>query len=179
MRSLKVHVYDSETGRTREERYTRSPVRIGRNPRNDLCLSFGFVSGWHAKVDFNENGGSFTDLGSTNGSAIDGRRIEANQSFQLGDGLSVTVGKLEMRFVWEESESEHSGRYDQDPHAGIVTRSPRLPTMPIQAVQSLDDLPRDPHAPATVQHSASGAAMMSGPPSLGGPPPPLGGLPPP
>ena len=43
MRALRVQVYDSQTGHTRNERYTRSPVRIGRHPSNELCLSFGFV----------------------------------------------------------------------------------------------------------------------------------------
>ena len=51
MRALKIMIRDSASGKIREERYARSPVRIGRNSRNDLCLSFSFVSGRHAQVE--------------------------------------------------------------------------------------------------------------------------------
>jgi hypothetical protein len=34
--------------------FKQSPVRLGRNPLNDLQLEEGFVSQWHAVVGFNE-----------------------------------------------------------------------------------------------------------------------------
>src|SRR5690606_1399871 len=94
------------------------------------------------------------------------------------EALNVTIGKLEMRFSWEESDAATSGSYNVDPRAaaGVPTRTPRLPTMPIQALE--DSMPRDPHAPATIQHQAS--APMGGPPTMmGGGPPPLSSGPPP
>jgi predicted component of type VI protein secretion system len=178
VRVLRIHVHDSDSGRSRDERYSRSPVRVGRNPRNDLCLSFGFVSGWHAKIEWDENGGAFTDLGSTNGSVIGGRRVEANQAYPIGNGLSVTIGKLEMRFSFEESDAvgaHRSGSYDQV--QGAPTRVPRAPTMPIQAVSDGPEQIRDPHMPSTVQGGLRD--LMGGPPPLqgGGPPAFVGGPP--
>ena len=196
MRALKVQVYDSQTGNTRNERYTRSPIRIGRHPSNDLCLSFGFVSGRHAQLEFNEQGGTFTDVGSTNGSTIDGRRVGTMESIAIYDGLSVTIGKLEMRFGWEEVSEPHGVQHLVESGAPMRTRSPRQPTQPIQAVSDADL-----RGPGTIRHVVEGEAPtgppglsdsqppslsdsqppLGGPPSLGGggPPPPLGGGPPP
>ena len=197
MRALKVQIYDSETGRTREERYTQSPVRIGRHPQNELCLSFGFVSGKHAQVDFDARGGSFVDLGSTNGSTVDGHRLEAGHAVAIAGGLSVTVGKLEMRFSWTEAEGARP-QPPVDVAGGVVSRAPRLPTMPIQAVDepagadvpvaamrtSSSCLPeRGPfEGPPAMESPASfsgGPPAMEGPPAMAGGPPPMQGGPPP
>ena len=170
MRALKVQVYDSQTGRTRAERYQRSPVRIGRHPSNELCLSFGFVSGRHAQIDFDERGGTFTDVGSTNGSTINGQRVTANQAIPIGDGLNVTIGKLEMRFGWEQVDKPAAPRPPNLVESGVPvrTRSPRQPTQPIQAVSAEPPTLRGPVEPT------DRTPMDSGPPMMGGGPPRMG-----
>ena len=55
MLPIVISVFDSETGTTSEHTFTKSPVRIGRNPLNDLSLPFPFVSGWHAIVRFEDD----------------------------------------------------------------------------------------------------------------------------
>ena len=54
--ALVVQILDPTAGTAKEQRFTRSPVRIGRNPGKDLCLSFGFVSSWHAQIEFDAPG---------------------------------------------------------------------------------------------------------------------------
>jgi type VI secretion system protein len=97
MRPVVITVFDSETGQTTDHTFASSPVRIGRNPLNDLPLPFPFVSGWHAVVRFDEEGAKFFDLGSTNGTLLNGRKIQAGEAVTVGDRLSVTIGKLELR----------------------------------------------------------------------------------
>ncbi|MFO0634406.1 MAG: type VI secretion system-associated FHA domain protein [Nannocystaceae bacterium] len=97
MAPISITVFDAETGTTSEYSFTKSPVRIGRNPLNDLSLPFPFVSGWHAIVRFDDEAARFFDLGSTNGTLLDGRKVQAGEPVDIGEMLSVTIGKLELR----------------------------------------------------------------------------------
>lgn len=72
-----------------------SPLRIGRRAGNDLVLSDEKVSGQHAELA--AEGGAITlrDLGSTNGSFLDGKRIE---EVALTAGDVLRIGRVSMRF---------------------------------------------------------------------------------
>ena len=98
MQPVVITVFDSEAGTTTDYSFAASPIRIGRNPLNDLTLPFPFVSGWHAVVRFDETVAKFFDLGSTNGTLLNGRRVVAGEPVVVGDMLSLTIGKLELRF---------------------------------------------------------------------------------
>ena len=98
MRPVVITVFDSETGTSTDYSFAASPVRIGRNPLNDLALPFAFVSGWHAVVRFDDAVAKFFDLGSTNGTLVHGRRVEAGESVVVDESTSLKIGKLELRF---------------------------------------------------------------------------------
>jgi FHA domain-containing protein len=49
--------------------------RIGRNPANDIVVPDPSVSSAHCEMHVSDLGIAFRDLGSTNGSFIDGRRV--------------------------------------------------------------------------------------------------------
>lgn len=97
MTAVAIRVFDSEAGTTTDYAYNASPVRIGRNPLNDLTLPFPFVSGWHAVVRFDDGGAKFFDLGSTNGTLYNGRRVQAGEPIPIAGEVSLTIGKLELR----------------------------------------------------------------------------------
>ena len=94
-----ITVFDAEERTSTDYSFTSSPVRIGRNPLNDLTLPFAFVSGWHAVVRFDDTGAKFYDLGSTNGTLLNGRRVQAGEPVPVPGGgeVSLTIGKLELR----------------------------------------------------------------------------------
>src|SRR5690606_1551111 len=97
MATVVINVFDSEAGTTSEYSFNKSPIRLGRNPLNDLTLPFPFVSGWHAVVRFDEHEAKFFDLGSTNGTLHNGRRIQAGEPVFVDGNVALTIGKLELR----------------------------------------------------------------------------------
>lgn len=66
--------------------FSRS-LAIGRDPRNDLVLGQRQVSGRHAVLVWREGGWRIRDLGSRNGTTVNGRRIHDWQSVRIGDVL--------------------------------------------------------------------------------------------
>jgi hypothetical protein len=95
---LIVRVEDSESRSAVEYAFTRSPVRIGRSARNDLCLKQSFVSAWHGLIDFDDDGARYTDLGSTNGTLVNGTPMDARATRSLGPGDEVFIGSLRFTF---------------------------------------------------------------------------------
>lgn len=71
------------------------PLRIGRDPANGLRLSHDTVSRVHAEL--RRQGGVWVlrDLGSTNGTSVNGRRVTGAAIVQDGD--SVSFGRMAFR----------------------------------------------------------------------------------
>ena len=79
----KVIEYDPKPGIT----------SLGRIKENDIILHDDAVSRHHAEIEFNLQNGTLVirDLSSTNGTFVNGRRID--RSFQLEHGDQVRIGK--------------------------------------------------------------------------------------
>ncbi len=65
-------------------------VRVGRAPEAELRLSDTGVSRMHAELRLSDHSWTVEDLGSTNGTTVDGRRI--SQPVLVEDGGSIGVG---------------------------------------------------------------------------------------
>ena len=50
-------------------------MRVGRNQLNDISIDDPFVSQWHGLIRFGDAGIVYSDLGSTNGTIIEGVRL--------------------------------------------------------------------------------------------------------
>jgi type VI secretion system FHA domain protein len=124
MRPVVITVFDSETGTSTDYSFVASPVRIGRNPLNDLALPFPFVSGWHAVVRFDESVAKFFDLGSTNGTLLNGRRVDAGEPVVVDESTPLKIGKLELRFRRDLSSQPHAGGFVPQPHPGELVPQP-------------------------------------------------------
>ncbi len=74
--------------------FDRSPIRVGRSPRNDLCLPQRFVSAWHGRIDVDGGRVSYTDLGSTNGTLHNGSPLDPRSAARLGARAVVSIGPL-------------------------------------------------------------------------------------
>ena len=80
----------------------RERTAIGRDPANDVVLEDASVSGFHALVLNDRGAVSVVDLGSTNGTAVDGKRLRERTELkawcrlQLG-GVKLVVADTEVR----------------------------------------------------------------------------------
>lgn len=88
----------------------RSPMTIGRNPDNDIFLDDPQVSRRHAQITTGASGTVVRDLGSGNGTYVEGRRIVEGL---LRDGDVVQVGNVRMQF--EVSKTDTLVRFEERP----------------------------------------------------------------
>jgi hypothetical protein len=76
---------------------THEQVTIGRGPLNDLqLLEDDFASGRHALIDPRRDGVWVEDLGSTNGSFVNGVRLASSRRLAPGD--IVRIGETDFRY---------------------------------------------------------------------------------
>ena len=79
--------------------YTLSSVlAIGRLEDNDIVIDDdSFISSHHARIEIRPDGAWVVDLGSTNGSFVNGQRLTGERSVRKGDRIQVGSTVLEMR----------------------------------------------------------------------------------
>lgn len=85
----------------RELRGTRLPITgpivIGRSPGADIVIADDFVSARHARVTPTPAGAVLEDLGSTNGTVLDGVRISGVVPLAPGSMIQLGTVKLVVR----------------------------------------------------------------------------------
>lgn len=72
---------------------------IGRDPDTAVCVDAASVSRRHAQVVVTADGATVEDLGSKNGTFVNGRHIEAPAALADGDEIRVGVALLVVRVV--------------------------------------------------------------------------------
>lgn len=155
----------------REFPLNRERTTIGRRPENDIHIDNLAVSGQHALIITILNDSFLEDLGSTNGTYVNGRLVKKH-ALQHGD--AITIGKHELRYI-----NEQASTHDSDFEKTMIIR-PGLVSQPSVAARqggtaaALAERPTStvhPH-PASVHRplAAVAAAQAVSPAPL--PPPP-------
>jgi hypothetical protein len=109
---------------------------IGRTRHNDLVLQGNWVSGEHAVIWW-DGRWHIRDLGSSNGTTVNGRRLAPGESHQLIAGSEIAFGQVEARWTLET--------------AGPPCATARVGTgTNRQAIDEVLVLPDDAHAWATI-----------------------------
>lgn len=72
------------------------PVVIGRSPGADIVIGQDFVSGRHARVSPSGDGAVIEDLGSTNGTLLNGARLTTAKALQSGDAIDIGAVRLKV-----------------------------------------------------------------------------------
>lgn len=93
---IQILFRDPRSGSERKYEFDQSPVRIGRNPLNNVVLEGNFVSGWHGIIRFDNTGTYYFDLGSTNGTCIDGKRLQKNTAIPIIQPTRLTIWMFEL-----------------------------------------------------------------------------------
>lgn len=107
------------SGRSIELR--RGPALMGRNPSCDIQLLESTVSGRHAQIVTDGHGVSIEDLGSTNGTRVNGDMLPMRRPRRLRDGDMVTVASVDLAFSAVRSDvpnprPSHEAATDPDAH---------------------------------------------------------------
>jgi hypothetical protein len=80
----------------RKRRVEASPgaISIGRSPQNDVVLYNQMISKNHAQLSISspERECHLVDLGSTNGTFLNGEKLDPHKSFRLIDGAEISFG---------------------------------------------------------------------------------------
>ncbi len=181
MLALLVRVDSLDNGSSQTFHFTRSPVRLGRNPLNDLPLQFPFVSQWHAVVQYDDHQVTFYDLGSTNGTQHQGQRLGKNvpvpvthpeQEFRIGT-LRLTFSRANIPDSVAQSQSMLAtmGGLSRPPSAADASEHTMI-AEGLQVHPSLGD-----NAGSTMMLDASALGLLGGPAPSAGRPPPAAGRP--
>jgi FHA domain len=87
-------------GATQDIKLDRDRVTIGRRPDNDVCIPQAAVSGEHAAVVTILDDSFLEDLGSTNGTLVNGKAVTKHF---LRDGDEIDIGREILVYLTDES----------------------------------------------------------------------------
>lgn len=88
---------------------TAEGVAIGRRAANDIIISNPYISGHHAVISCSGGGFAVTDVGSTNGTFLNGSKLAPDAPTALKDGDELAFGPLKFVFrLPEKSQPEAS-----------------------------------------------------------------------
>jgi len=146
------------TGNPIDVRPDQKKLVVGRSVASDIVLDDASISRRHASIERREDGFFVTDLGSANGSFLDGARFQ--DEIQLRDGAELRLGsvKVKVRIIAEEGDSEATIMVDIDEVTGEMPAVPRRPgaeedataSMPaVTAADEMEDLVRSPPPPVS------------------------------
>lgn len=96
----------------------KSETTVGRDPTNTVQLHDNEISRHHAEIRFDGISHSLADLGSSNGTFVNGNRIDF---VSLNTGDNVQIGKTVLLYTGP----AHSTRSDLASNVNIVARSPQ------------------------------------------------------
>ncbi len=90
---------------------SRQPIVVGRDPLCDVHLEQERVSWRHLRIELVEDEPLLTDLGSTNGTLLDGRRIDGEPIAVSGDAETQVGGVRGRLREGSTQRSASSGRF--------------------------------------------------------------------
>src|SRR5947208_13455771 len=119
-------VISEKGGAERRESFDRTEINVGRVQGNDLMLPKGNVSKRHARLLYRDGRFIVTDLKSTNGTYVNGRKIA--QATIVREGDKIYIGDFVLRLDTGGAASQPAA--EQSPYAsqddGTGRAQPRL-----------------------------------------------------
>ena len=100
-----------------------APLRIGRSSDNQVVLRDGFASARHAELVDHGSGRGVRDLGSTNGTRLNGRVIAPGVTHPLRDGDVIRIGSTELTFERGPAPARAAGDSRQPRRGGDAGRA--------------------------------------------------------
>ncbi|MEZ4385229.1 MAG: FHA domain-containing protein, partial [Nannocystaceae bacterium] len=139
MPSLRITVIDHQQGSRRQHRCSSSPLRIGRDPSNDLVLAEPFVARWQAVLRFDAEGLTICVLSGSNPLRRGGRPLATGSQIELGAREVLTLGTLELRLDHRPEEGAAVGPVRSGPphpeEGAMITGPEPAASGPVAAVE--------------------------------------------
>lgn len=110
------------------------PTVLGREPGVGIRLDYDGVSRQHARVDPVDGGAVIVDLGSTNGTAVNGEDV---QSRPLQSGDRIQLGTVELEFRLETTTELAATKQRADARARLALLSDREREVALLVAQGL------------------------------------------
>jgi pSer/pThr/pTyr-binding forkhead associated (FHA) protein len=107
---------------------TEVAITIGRTSDNTLEVNDASVSSRHARIAPGGEGYLLTDLGSTNGTRLNGSPCTPDAEYSLSPGDKVAFGKVQAVFDPENAEEEAQELPDDEAHVASVAKSSVKPS---------------------------------------------------
>src|SRR4030042_2678617 len=101
----------AETGNEGNKRifeFVKSSISVGRGANNDLQFASSAISTNHLRILSNGNGYRVIDLGSTNGTLLNSKKLIPFQENILKNGDMITVASFDISFTSENSSTINS-----------------------------------------------------------------------
>ena len=119
------------------------PLEVGRDPSVGMAVEDGLVSGHHVRISPEEGGALVEDLGSLNGTFVNGEEIRAPSRVSPGDQVLIGATVLELRSTDQVSTKPTAVRPEPPPLA-VAAREPDYVPFDVSAIAdatpSLDQL---------------------------------------
>lgn len=150
--------------------FTKETITVGRSSTCDLCLSEPNISRAHAVFHYDNGSWYLKDLGSTNGTWINGNRLEPNKTVHLHEGARIDFGNAH-QVVFHKGPSEVPVRELDFPETEVrpLPPSPPVPSTPSFPVNpplpANNSQPADPPVPNGGFQAGNAIAPLYGQPS--------------
>ena len=159
-------ILSMETTMLKEIPLTKERTTIGRKPHNDIQIDNLAISGEHAVVITILNDSFLEDLGSTNGTFVNGQSVKKHF---LQNGDTIELGKYRLKYVSELPQQTGAADFEKtmilrpgalhktaEPHDAQAATIPGVPVAPAA--------PKAPAAPAaSVEHTSTSPGMAPQP----------------
>jgi hypothetical protein len=145
-------------GSTLDIRLERERITIGRRADNDVCLPYPAVSGEHAALVTILSDSFLEDLGSTNGTLVNGKPIAKHF---LRDREQIDIGRQKLVYLADESvkldpTAQSLGRLDREVFGERVEPARPPPVVVVPLAGSADEpQPADPAPPPSARPGGS------------------------
>jgi adenylate cyclase len=112
----------------------RAQLTLGRRESCDICLRFPNISGQHCELSFKDGIWFLRDLGSTNGTKVNGSAVQGTKALRPGDEINIAtrVYKIQYKmppggYAFPSEESEDITSMSLLEKAGLMS-PPKRPT---------------------------------------------------
>lgn len=166
-------ILSMETTMLKEIPLTKERTTIGRKPHNDIQIDNLAISGEHAVVITILNDSFLEDLGSTNGTFVNGQSVKKHF---LQNGDTIELGKYRLKFVSELPQQTASADFEKTMilRPGAAQKPVPQQAVPGAGAAAPSSAPPPQAAPAAQATPAAPAAHLSTSPGMARPasPPP-------